>query len=66
MFMPTDLESLFFEIVHIEPYIDRVMVRDEFWNVIFQVLLCLKTHVAEPRIAHGVIPLQDDIRVLDL
>ncbi len=60
------LEPLFLEIIHVEPHIDRAMVRHELGNVLLQVLLGLETHVAEPGIAHGVIPLQDHIRVLDL
>ena len=59
MFMPTDLESLFLGMVDIEPYIDRVVVRDEFGNLILQVLLGLKTQWAVPRIAHGGIPHKD-------
>jgi hypothetical protein len=65
-FFSTLLEPLFLEIVDVEPHVDRAMVRHELGNVLLQVLLGLETHVAEPGIAHGIIPLQDHIRVGNL
>jgi hypothetical protein len=59
------LEPLFLEIVDVEPHVDRAMVRHKLGNVLLQVLLGLETHVAEPGITDGIIPLQDHIRVRD-
>ena len=42
------------------------MIRYKLGNVFFEILLCLKTHVAQFCIAHRVVPLQHFVRVINL